>query len=250
MSGIGVPSLLAGAAVAMLTADVLPFMKSLNTAPALMERRNFTVLARVVQFIEKVRGLGSKGTGEAWEQICYSLAFHLRAGETAAQAVRGTAAEGDSAAHTLLMKVAQSYDAGTGLQAALESRSSQSDELQQVASTLEMGSATGANTPLLLCHTAEVLRRRRLDRGELRAKLAEARATAILLSLLPWAIGYFTLLQDARAGVSVLRDPRGRVLLAISGLLWVIGNVLVVYLLRTLLPPRKSRRRRSEGCLQ
>jgi hypothetical protein len=45
-----------------------------------------------------------------WEEVCYSLAFHVRAGETPAQAVKGGALEGESFAHDALKAVSHAYD--------------------------------------------------------------------------------------------------------------------------------------------
>lgn len=243
MTGLVLPSALAAVSVALLVVDAVPFVRAWNTSPALLPRRESFTLRRAASYLRSMGSLARKVDGADWEQICYSLAFHLRAGESPVQAVRCVASEGDSSPYEVLSTVARGYDAGSTLSAALSAQGSQSEELRQIASVLEMGTASGGNIPALLCHTAEALRRRRLDKGELRSKLAEARATAVLLSLLPWVIGVFTFTQDPSSMQAVLSDPQGRVLLAGAVVLWIVGNVTVVLLLRTLVPRRTGERR-------
>ena len=217
--------------------DVLRAVKIWNMAPALVERRE-TVLPSMTALLEKLRMRDRRRDAAFWEETCYSLAFHLRAGETLSQAVRGVGTEGESPAQMALRSATQAYDAGTSLQAALAVEARQHPELGQIAGVLEMGGASGGNIPSLLCHAAETMRRRRLQRGELRSRLTEARSTAVLLSLLPWGIGAFTFSQDPRSTEVMLNDPKGRALLMIAALTWLAGNVAVAATLRALLPGR------------
>jgi Flp pilus assembly protein TadB len=110
-----------------------------------------------------------------------------------------------------------------------------------------MGTTSGGNIPMLLCHAAEGMRRRRLQKGELRSKITEARATAVLLSLLPWGIGAFTFSQGPEQAQAVLSDTRGRLLLLIAFAAWLAGNVAVVSILRALLPTRRAVRSKGES---
>lgn len=236
---MALPPLLAGAAATLLSMDVLQAIKAWNMAPALVERRE-TVLPSVAALWGKVRMRGKRRDAALWEETCYSLAFHLRAGETPSQAVRGVGMEGESFAHMALRSVTQAYDAGTSLQVALAAEAYQYPELGQITGVLEMGGVSGGNIPSLLCHAAEAMRRRRLQRGELRSRLTEARATAILLSLLPWAIGAFTFSQDPRSIEVMLQDPKGRTLLVVAAVTWLAGNVAVAATLRALLPRRPN----------
>lgn len=238
-------ALLAGAAVSLLVADVVTSVKAWNLAPALVPRPRLLLPGALLGVARRVRELLERHDPALWEEVCYSLAFHVRAGETPAQAVKGVAGEGDSFAHETLKAVSQAYDSGASLEAAFGSVAGGHPELTQVASVLEMGATSGGNIPHLLCHLAEALRRKRLDRGELRSKMTEARATAVLLSLLPWGIGAFTYSQDPLAARALWRDPIGRALLLAGGLLWLTGNIAVVLMLRALLPNRHRQRERE-----
>ncbi len=233
---------LAGAAVALLTADVVSSVKAWNLAPALAPRPKALLPEWLSRMLQRVCEMSEKRDPALWEEVCYSLAFHVRAGETPAQAVKGVALEGESFAHDALKAVSHAYDSGASLDTAFGVIAGRYGELSQIASVLEMGATSGGNIPHLLCHMAESLRRRRLERGELRSKLTEARATAVLLSLLPWGIGAFTYYQDPLGGRALWRDPVGRALLIVGGLLWLIGNVAVVFMLRALLPDKHRRK--------
>ena len=122
MNGIILSSTFAGVAVALLAADAIPFVRAWNTASALVPRRESLLPSAVVDFLHRMRSIGRKNDPAQWEEVCYSLAFHLRAGETPAQAVRGAAGEGESPAHSVLAKVTQLYDAGSALQVSLASQ--------------------------------------------------------------------------------------------------------------------------------
>jgi len=235
-------SLLAGVSVSLLAADIGSSVKVWNLAPALVSRRDRLLPRVITEMAQRVGNLGRREDPVLWEEICYSLAFHLRAGETPAQAIRAVAVEGDSFTHRVLQKVAHAYDAGTALQVALAAQAAYHSELERIASALEMGNTGGGNIPSLLCHAAETMRRRRLARGELRSKLTEARATAILLSLLPWGIGAFTLSSNSSSSQTVLGEPRGKMLLAAGFAFWAAGNVATILILRQF-KPQKTRRR-------
>lgn len=241
MIALYTPAVFAGAAVSFLVADIVSSIKAWNVAPALAPRPRSLLPDTLAGLLVRVRELTEKRDPALWEEVCYALAFHVRAGETPAQAVRGVAAEGNSFAHEVLKTVSQVYDSGASLEAAFGSVSGRYGELAQIASVMEMGLTSGGNIPHLLCHLAEALRRKRLDRGELRSKMTEARATAVLLSLLPWGIGAFTYSQDPLATKALWRDPVGRALLVAGGLLWIIGNIAVAFMLRSLLPKRHRR---------
>ncbi|MGE5578776.1 MAG: type II secretion system F family protein [Bacillota bacterium] len=246
MIGLHISAAFTGVAIALLTADVVSSVKAWNLAPALAPRPRSLLPEGLSSVIWRVRELSEKRDPALWEEVCYSLAFHIRAGETPAQAVKGVAEEGDSFVHETLKGVSRAYDAGASLETAFASVAGRyRGELKQIASVLEMGASSGGNIPHLLCHLAEALRRRRLGRGELRSKMTEARATAALLSLLPWGIGAFTFSQDPQAARAVWRDPVGRALFVAGGLLWLTGNIAVVFMLRALLPERPRRKERE-----
>lgn len=233
-------SLLWGIWLGLLTGDVLGTVKVWNTAPALVDRKPVFPPGLISRVRSQAASLFVRQDPAVWEEISYSLAFHLRAGETPAQAVRGVSEERDSSPYLALRRACQGYDAGTPLLPALTSEARRSSEMQYLAGILEMGTVSGGDLPSLFCHAAEAMRRRRLLRGDARARLGEARATAVLLSLLPWLIGAMTLGRDRIARQLVLSDSKGTFLLAFAVSLWVLGNVAVLIVLRSLSPREPS----------
>ena len=218
----------------LLSLDVLGTVKTWNLAPALLDRRTVFTPARVPSLIRALWSPLKRSDPAIWEEIAYSLAFHLRAGETSAQAVRGVSRDRDTPAHAVLKSACQAYDAGASLLSALGAETRESPELAYLIGIFEMGTVSGGDLPALLCHAAEAMRRRRIMRGEARAKLGEAKATAVLLSVLPWAIGAFTFGQDAVVRSAVLADSKGRLLIAAAVAFWLAGNLAVALVLRSL----------------
>lgn len=240
------PALWGGATV-LLSMDLLATVKSWNLAPALSDRQPAGGPSLFSRAVARARSVLRRRDPAVWEEAAYSLAFHIRAGETPAQALRAVSTERDTPAHFGLRKAIQMYDAGSSLEAALVAQSGEHPEIPYLAGIFEMGLSSGADIPALLCHGAESMRRRRLARDETRARLVEARATAVLLSILPWLIAAFTVGRDPKTRATVLADPRGRVLIALSLFLWVVGNVAVVMLLGSLSPKAVSRRPSERG---
>ncbi len=234
--------LVAGAASA-LTADLLSTAKVWSLAPALVERKESWIPEAVSTMLGRLRHAFARRDVSVWEEVCYSIALHLRAGETAAQAIRGVGAEGGTFAHAALRAVSQVYEAGTSLQEALARQAEEYPELGYLAGVLDMAGRSGGDIPSLLCHASESMRRQRMARGELRSKLAEARGTAALLSALPWLIGAFTFSSDPIALRVVTSDPRGRALLWLAALTWAAGNVAVVSAIGALQPRRPGKRK-------
>jgi Flp pilus assembly protein TadB len=167
-----------------------------------------------------------------WEEVFYSLAFRLRAGETLPQAVRGVSEEGSTPAHESLKRIVRVYEAGTPLAQAFHGHATGS-EMERLAATVETGLLTGSDLPALLCHSAEVLSRKRSLVKEAQAKVAESRLTALLLIALPWIIGAITCFYDPALLSQGLSSPRGRTILAFSLGLWIVGVVLIAAALST-----------------
>jgi len=161
-----------------------------------------------------------------WEEIFYSLAFRVRAGETLPQALRSVAEEGRTEAHQFLRRIVRAYEAGAPLAEAFQSEA-RGGEMQRLATAVEMGLATGSDLPSLLCHSAEVLSKKRSLTREAQAKIAEARITAILLIALPWVIGAVTYVYEPTLIVQGLSSGRGKAIVLFSLGLWVLGVILI-----------------------
>jgi len=177
-----------------------------------------------------------------WDEIAFSLAFHIKAGDTVVGAIKAVSEEGSTRGHEALKRVFHLYQAGTPLLDALDGVSQEDPDLSRVAGILETGISTGGNLPALLCYASEAFRRRRLLKGEIRAKLSEARFTALILSVLPWLLVFLMLRYDSRA-LSILRQVKsGRFLVMVSFVLWATGVFLVIYTIRSLSPGKGLKR--------
>jgi tight adherence protein B len=231
-----VTPLLWGAAVVLASLDVLGTVRTWNLAPALLDRHPFTWPRKLGRIAAPMRALFKRDDPAAWEDVSYSLAFHMRAGETPVQALRAVSMEKSTPPYVTLRRAVQQYDAGSSFNAALAAQSRDCPEIGYLAGIFEMGMLSGGNMPSLLCHAAEAMRRRRSLRNEVRSRMVEARTTAALLSMLPWLIGFLTLGREPRARAVMLADPRGRGLLLFAVLAWLAGNGAVMFLLRSLAP--------------
>jgi hypothetical protein len=232
---VTVAPILWGAATFFLSLDIVGTVRSWRLAPALLDREPWKPRSSP-GVVGKARGLFRRRDPSMWEEVSYSLAFHLRAGEPIAQALRSVATEGDAPAHAALRKAVQLYDAGSSFSAALTTQSRECPELGYLAGIFEMGAASGGDMPTLLCHAAEAMRRKRTIANEVRSRMAEAKTTAVLLSVLPWIIGFVTMAKDPQARAAVLTDPRGRSLLLLALLMWLAGNAATIVLVRSLVP--------------
>lgn len=231
-----IAALLWGIAASLLCLDVLGTARNWGLAPALLERSASLKTGNLLSVLRRPLSALKRPDPALWEEIAYSLAFHLKAGETPVQAVRAVSSDRDTPAHESLRSVCQAYDAGAPFLVALGTRTKENPELGYLAGIFDMGVVSGGDLPALLCHAAEAMRRRRVLRGEARAKLSEARATAVLLSVLPWMIGLFTLGRDSRARAAIFGDPRGRLLVSVAILMWLVGNAVVLLVIRSLSP--------------
>lgn len=97
---------------------------------------------------------------------------------------------------------------------------------------LEVHRDCGGDLTAVLEVAAATLRQRRLVRGELRAKSAEARLTAGLLTVLPPALGVYLWAAQQDMFGALLDNPLGRAGLAYATVSWSLGIWLKRRLLR------------------
>ncbi len=180
-----------------------------------------------------------KGEGVFWEEAAFSLAFHLRAGEPPAQALRSVAEEGDDFARSCFMRAYRRYESGSPLPEAINDQADRVPQMSYLAAILDLGLSSGGDLPALLCHASESLRRRRLFHKEAAARLVEARFTAYLLAGLPWLVGYATFRQDPGLWHTVMTDSRAQILMVVGAGLWVLGSLVTSLLIRNAVPAEK-----------
>jgi tight adherence protein B len=216
------------AAAAVFTASLyVGRVRDPAQSPLLRQRSGYGMLGRLPVGLRKaISLLKPRSEPHVWEEIFYSLAFRLRAGETLSQAVRGVSEEGSTPAHESLKRIVRAYEAGAPLAQAFHSQANGS-EMERLAATVETGLSLGSDLPSLLCHSAEVLSKKRSLVKEAQAKITESRLTAVLLIALPWLIGGITYFHDPVLIGQGLSSPRGRAIMLISFGLWVVGVVLI-----------------------
>lgn len=171
-----------------------------------------------------------------WDEIASSLALQIRAGKTLVDAIKGVSREGQSQGHKMLERGYRLYESGVPVFEALEMASGGDSELAMIAGVIEIGSVSGGNMAALLWHVFEVLRKRRAFQGEVSAKLSETRITAMILSVMPWIIGIFTLRNNPSMFYMFLGSYQGKTLFAVAVGLWAVGNILILVFMQSLAP--------------
>jgi tight adherence protein B len=101
-----------------------------------------------------------------------------------------------------------------------------------LARALEVHRDCGGDLTTVLEVAASTLRQRRLMRGDLRAKSAEARLTANLLTVLPPALCMYLWLAQRDIFGTLLETPLGQAGLAYAAVSWSLGIWLKRKLLR------------------
>ncbi len=169
-----------------------------------------------------------------WDEIASSLCFQVRGGASLVNAIKGASEEGSSQGHKMLQRAYQLYETGVPIFKALDAVSGGEGELAMIANVLEIGSVTGGDLGALLWRVSEIFRRRRLTQGDINAKLSESKMTAVLLSCLPWLIGFLTFRADPRNFRVLSSRAEGKLLLASCVGLWAIGNIFIILSIRSI----------------
>lgn len=182
-----------------------------------------------------------------WDEICSDLAFQVRARNSMVQAIHSVSQQGTSDAHKKLGKAYKLYETGVPIFKALETVAGGDAELSMIAAILEIGSVSGGDTATLLWRAFEILRRRRVFRGEVDAKLSEARITSWLLLALPWFIGFFMLRYEPDLLKGFAASREGKLLTIAAAVLWAVGGTLIKLCLGSVCPASADARRYSKG---
>ena len=101
------------------------------------------------------------------------------------------------------------------------------DDMRFLTTALLLQKETGGNLVQILETTAHVMRERVRLRGQIRIYTAQARVTAWVVSLLPFAM--FLLLNLVNPGYEniMLKDPTGRTLVYIGLFMWAAGILAI-----------------------
>ena len=157
------------------------------------------------------------------------LAGSLRAGRSLPQALQGLSEETSQPVPSELSRAVAEVRLGRTIEEAFEdiARRMGSQDARFVASAVRMQRQVGGNVADLLAIVAETMVERDRLRGEVKALTAEGRVSALVLGILPVALGPFLYAADPDYVLVLFRDPLGRTMLAaatglaIAGFLWM-----------------------------
>jgi tight adherence protein B len=160
----------------------------------------------------------------------------LRVGQTVTQALRGVARDAPYPTAIAFVRLADRLAIGVPLMEALTEMADDSGltEYRFFATTLMLQSQTGGSVTEALDTLAEVIRGRVALRRRAHAMAGEARASAILLAVMP-VVTFAALLLVAPDYAGVLLDDRvGRRLLGIGIAMLLLGGGIMLWMIRGL----------------
>ncbi len=227
-----------GLVAALTGADLSLTASSWALSPALAQGGNSILLEQVRLAFSRIwkRLKFFRKKDIRWDEIASSLALQIRAGKTLVDAIKGVSQEGQSQGHKMLERAYRLYESGVPVFKSLEMASGGDAELAMIAGVLEIGSVSGGNMAALLWHVFEVLRKRRAFQGEVSTRLSETRITAVILAVMPWIIGMFTLRNNPSMFYMFLGSYQGKTLFALAVGLWIVGNILILVYMQSLAP--------------
>ncbi|TGB18109.1 hypothetical protein E4099_02415 [Streptomyces palmae] len=226
--GRGLWGLPAGAALAALTSSVVPLLAGAAAVP---------VAARWLRGRERRRHRDRRTAGVI--ELCGAVAGELRAGRQPNEALLAASPEG-LGEHWPLVRAAARF--GGDVPGALRgaARLPGSEGLTGVAACWQVAVDGGAGLASGLDRVGAALGAERDQRAQLHAQLAGARATGVVLAVLP----VFVLLIGTAMGADPLRvllhTPVGMVCLLLGGLLEWAGLAWTARLVRTAAGPEES----------
>lgn len=158
-----------------------------------------------------------------------SMAGALRAGQSLQQAMRIVAEEFPDPVGPEFRRAVQSMQLGLGASQSIQQlrRRMDVEEISYLEAAIALHQQTGADLGYLLDRTVEALRTRMESEAELRALTAQARISGRVLMWMPFVLGGFMYLIDKDYGPTMFGTGTGKVVLAISGALLLLGRYLV-----------------------
>ncbi len=154
------------------------------------------------------------------------MAASLRAGHSFPRALDAVAKESDAPLGSELARVVNETRVGRDMLVSLEDVAVRmdSEDFRWVGSAIGAQKETGGNLNEILDQVAETIRDRQHVRQQVTALSAEGRLSAVILMLLPVLIGtYYTLVAGDQM-TTFIDSGIGKILLAGSGLAYVLGG--------------------------
>lgn len=153
----------------------------------------------------------------------------IKSGLPLTDALRLIAAEGQEPVRTEFRKIVESQQVGLSVSDAC-ARMFTSIPLQEVnffSIVIAIQSQAGGNLSEALGNLSRVLRERRKMRAKVSALSMEAKASAVIIGALPFIVAFLVYLTSPDYIMILFTDPRGHLILGISGI-WMSIGILVM----------------------
>jgi tight adherence protein B len=155
------------------------------------------------------------------------ISTSLRAGYSLLQAVEAVAAEAPNPTAREFGRAIVEARLGRQVVAALQgiTTRTQSQDFEWAVMAIEIQREVGGNLAEVLQTVSETMRQRNRLKGEIRALTAEGRISAIVLGILPFAMGGFLYASNPEYIGTLFSTTFGIVALIAGGLLMVAGGI-------------------------
>ncbi len=163
-----------------------------------------------------------------------TLANSLKAGYNLPQALDSVARNGAPPMSDEFARVVRELSMGATLEQALNNliRRTSNEDLELAVTAILIQNTVGGNLANVLDNIEETIRTRVGIENELATLTAQTRASAWVITLLPFGVGALLLFLAPAYFQPMLISPLGRVLLVASGVSIVVGNILIRRALR------------------
>lgn len=164
----------------------------------------------------------------------YLIARAVRAGLSLPQAIEFAGERGGKPLADEFRLAANQIRLGLSVPAALRlsARRIRMVDFDALVSTATVYNTTGGNLPMMMERLAASARDHNQFRGHFLAATAQARISALLIGLIAPALLAYYLISKPEHTQAFLNDPRGWTILAVAGVLQVIGIVWLYRLLK------------------
>ncbi len=158
----------------------------------------------------------------------------IRAGLPVSETVRAVAREVGEPVRGIFALVADRVRVGEQMEDAFAHAAEEMDtpELKFLSITLSVQRETGGNLAETLSNLSEILRKRRQMKLKIRAVSSEARASAMILGSLPFAMFLILLLVNEGYVMELFIDPRGHFLVGLSLFSMAVGIGVMMKMVR------------------
>jgi tight adherence protein B len=160
----------------------------------------------------------------------------LKAGIPLTAGIKAVAAEEQPPVNIVFNSLSDQLEIGVPLDQALASAGERIDlpDFRYFAVAVGLQQSTGGNLAGTLSILTDIMRKRRATRLKARSATSEVRTTAIILGAMPFFVIGGLLLTTPDYLAPLVFDPRGKLILAISIGLLLLGYLSMRYLVRSL----------------